>query len=103
MIRRAPRTTLFPYTTLFRSLDTLGFQAERTENCAKVSAVGAGMTGVPGVASRIVQALTEAEVQILQSADSHTTIWVLVHENDLKVAVNALHEVFELSNKKSPV
>ncbi|HLR40567.1 MAG TPA: aspartate kinase [Virgibacillus sp.] len=84
-------------------LDTLGFQAELTENCAKVSAVGAGMTGVPGVASRIVQALTEAEVQILQSADSHTTIWVLVHENDLKVAVNALHEVFELSNKKSPV
>lgn len=82
-------------------LDTLGFQAEITENCAKVSAVGAGMTGVPGVASRIVQALTESEVQILQSADSHTTIWVLIHEKDLKVAVNALHEVFELSNTKS--
>ncbi|HLR66192.1 aspartate kinase [Virgibacillus alimentarius] len=84
-------------------LDTLGFQAEVTENCAKVSAVGAGMTGVPGVASRIVQALTEANVQILQSADSHTTIWVLVHEKDLKKAVNALHEVFELSNSKSLV
>lgn len=78
-------------------LETLGFHPEITENCAKVSAVGAGMTGVPGVASRIVQSLTNAGVQILQSADSHTTIWVLIHENDLNAAVNALHDVFELS------
>ncbi|HEX6593951.1 MAG TPA: aspartate kinase [Bacillota bacterium] len=79
-------------------LETLGFQPDVTEKCAKVSAVGAGMTGVPGVASRIVGALTNAGVQILQSADSHTTIWVLVQEKDLKTAVNALHDVFELSN-----
>ncbi|WP_164668944.1 aspartate kinase [Virgibacillus doumboii] len=79
-------------------LETLGFHPEITENCAKVSAVGAGMTGVPGVASRIVQSLTNAGVQILQSADSHTTIWVLIHEKDLRTAVNALHDVFELSN-----
>ncbi|HLS60209.1 MAG TPA: aspartate kinase [Virgibacillus sp.] len=78
-------------------LETLGFQPEITENCAKVSAVGAGMTGVPGVASRIVQALTDAEVNILQSADSHTTIWVLIKEEDIKKAVNALHDAFELS------
>jgi aspartate kinase len=81
-----------------RILETLGFQPETTANCAKVSAVGAGMTGVPGVASKIVQSLTDSNVQILQSADSHTTIWVLVHNKDLKVAVNALHEVFELGN-----
>ncbi|MFD2759895.1 aspartate kinase [Lentibacillus juripiscarius] len=79
-------------------LETLGFYPEITENCAKVSAVGAGMTGVPGVASRIVQSLTNAGVQILQSADSHTTIWVLIHEQDLKTAVNALHDVFELNH-----
>ncbi|RYG73828.1 aspartate kinase [Lentibacillus lipolyticus] len=79
-------------------LETLGFHPELTRNCAKVSAVGAGMTGVPGVASRIVQSLTNAGVQILQSADSHTTIWVLIHEQDLKTAVNALHDVFELNH-----
>lgn len=78
-------------------LETLGFQPEITEKCAKVSAVGAGMTGVPGVASKIVQALTNQNVQILQSADSHTTIWVLIHEKDLATAVNALHDAFELS------
>lgn len=82
-------------------LETLGYHLEITKNCAKVSAVGAGMTGIPGVASRIVQALTNKDVQILQSADSHTTIWVLVKEKDLKTAVNALHEEFNLSNKKT--
>ncbi|WP_174613346.1 aspartate kinase [Virgibacillus ihumii] len=86
-------------------LETLGFQPEITEKCAKVSAVGAGMTGVPGVASRIVQSLTNAGVQILQSADSHTTIWVLINEKDLSAAVNALHDVFQLSgvNDEYPI
>ncbi|GAA0445073.1 aspartate kinase [Lentibacillus halophilus] len=79
-------------------LETMGFYPEITKNCAKVSAVGAGMTGVPGVASKIVQSLTDAGVQILQSADSHTTIWVLIHEQHLKTAVNALHDVFELNH-----
>lgn len=74
-----------------------GFTVHVTENCAKVSAVGAGMTGIPGVAAKIATALVESGVQILQSADSHTTIWVLIHEKHLKTAVNALHEVFELN------
>lgn len=78
-------------------LETLGFIPEINENCAKVSAVGAGMTGVPGVASRIVQALTDKGIQILQSADSHTTIWVLIKETDVKLAVNALHDAFALN------
>lgn len=78
-------------------LETLGFVPESKENCAKVSAVGAGMSGVPGVASKIVQALTKQGVEILQAADSHTTIWVLVKEKDLIKAVNALHDAFELS------
>src|SRR5699024_2295528 len=57
------------------------YQVETTKDCAKVSAVGAGMTGIPGVAARIVQSLTQAKVDILQAADSHTTIWVLVKGN----------------------
>ncbi len=65
-------------------------------HCAKVSLVGAGMTGVPGVTAKIVQTLAEAGIQILQSADSHTTIWVLIRHDDLVPAINALHEIFEL-------
>ncbi|EAC4532088.1 aspartate kinase [Listeria monocytogenes] len=67
--------------------------------CAKVSIVGAGITGVPGVTAKIVSALSEKNIPILQSADSHTTIWVLVREEDLISAVNALHDVFCLEIK----
>ncbi|EDO1367363.1 aspartate kinase [Listeria monocytogenes] len=67
--------------------------------CAKVSIVGAGITGVPGVTAKIVGALSEKNIPILQSADSHTTFWVLVREEDLISAVNALHDVFCLEIK----
>lgn len=77
-------------------LKEMGLQPEVLTNCAKVSAVGAGMTGVPGVTSKIVEALTNKNIPILQSADSHTTIWVLVRGEDMATAVNALHETFQL-------
>ncbi|SDG99694.1 aspartate kinase [Alteribacillus persepolensis] len=73
-----------------------GYEPECLSSCAKVSAVGAGMTGVPGVASKIVAALAKENIQIFQSADSHTTIWVLVKEEDMEKAVLALHAMFQL-------
>ena len=81
-------------------LKQLGYDPAVTEHCAKVSIVGAGMAGIPGVTAKIVTALAEKGIQILQSADSHTTIWVLVKEADLVEAVNALHSAFELSKEK---
>ncbi|ENQ3106588.1 aspartate kinase [Bacillus cereus] len=81
-------------------LHKLGYDPIVTEHCAKVSIVGAGIAGVPGVTAKIVTALAENGVQILQSADSHTTIWVLVKEEKLVDAVNALHRAFELSKEK---
>ncbi|MFA9558028.1 aspartate kinase [Evansella sp. AB-rgal1] len=74
----------------------LNLEPKVLKHCAKVSAVGAGMTGVPGVTSRIVEALTSKNIPILQSADSHTTIWVLVRGEDMINAVNALHSIFQL-------
>lgn len=79
-----------------RTLKHLGYAPEVTAGCAKVSAVGAGMAGVPGVASIIVHALTEKGIRILQSADSHNTIWVLIAQKNLAEAVNALHRAFHL-------
>lgn len=80
-------------------LEAAGLQTSVREACAKVSIVGAGITGVPGVTAKIVSALSEKNIPILQSADSHTTIWVLVREEDLISAVNALHDVFCLEIK----
>ncbi|MBM7603268.1 aspartate kinase [Metabacillus crassostreae] len=78
-------------------LQDLGYDPIVNRHCAKVSTVGAGIMGVPGVTAKIVTALSERGIQILQSADSHTTIWVLVKEEDMIKSVNALHEAFNLS------
>jgi aspartate kinase len=80
-------------------LTKLGHTPTVEQHCAKVSVVGAGMAGVPGITAKIVTALSEKEIRILQSADSHTTIWVLVQQNDLVKAVNALHDAFQLEKE----
>lgn len=75
-------------------LQQMQYEPIVTRNCAKISAIGAGMAGVPGVMAHIVEALSTNDIQILQSADSHTTIWVLVAEKDMEKAVKALHQKF---------
>ncbi len=77
-------------------LDTLGYPARLVRGCAKVSIIGGGMAGVPGVMARIVEALTSSDIPILQSADSHTTIWVLVQGGHMEASVRALHDQFQL-------
>ncbi|KKC46711.1 MULTISPECIES: aspartate kinase [Paenibacillus] len=77
-------------------LQGLGFEPQTVNGCAKVSVIGGGMNGVPGVMARIVEALTEQGIPILQSADSNTTIWVLVREEHMGNALRALHAKFEL-------
>ena len=54
------------------------------------------MTGVPGVMARIIRALKNKGVKILQTADSLTTIACLIDEAHLSEAVSALHEEFNL-------
>ncbi|MGN8644944.1 aspartate kinase [Gracilibacillus sp. HCP3S3_G5_1] len=77
-------------------LESLQIKPTITKDCAKISLVGAGMSGVPGVTSKIVQTLTNKKIPILQSADSHRTIWVLIQNVHLETALNALHEAFQL-------
>lgn len=79
-----------------RVLDGLGLDPQILSGCAKVSVIGGGINGVPGIMARIVEALTEQKIQILQSADSNTTIWVLVNKEDMVQALRALHAKFEL-------
>ena len=80
-------------------LNELGHDPVVERHCAKVSVVGAGIAGVPGVTSKIVTALSDHGIRILQSADSHTTIWVLVKQEDLVKSVNALHDAFQLEEE----
>ncbi len=80
------------------SLQDLPHDVTWTDQCAKVAVVGGGMSGVPGIAAKIVTALEQQGIHVLQSADSHTTIWVLVSSPQLRNAVNVLHDSFLTDN-----
>lgn len=77
-------------------LENMGYGPSVTPSCAKVSAVGAGMAGVPGVMASIIEALAAQNIKILQTADSHSTIWCLVSQDEMKKAIKALHNHFSL-------
>ncbi len=71
---------------------SLGFRRD----CAKISIVGAGMRGTPGVMFAVVRALVDAGVPIIHSTDSNITISILVPGADAPTAETALHKHFEL-------
>lgn len=77
-----------------RTLRALGYEPRLQPGCAKVSVIGGGIHGVPGIMAHIVEALTREDIPILQSADSNATIWVLVLGQDMIKAVRALHRTF---------
>lgn len=77
-------------------LDELGVAHNLRRGCAKVSVVGSGMRGRPGVMATVVEGLARAGVEILQTADSHVTISCLVEGSQLQTAVQALHDAFGL-------
>ncbi len=66
------------------------------DNISKVSIVGAGMQSNPGVASKMFEALAEANVNIQMISTSEIKISVLVKLSDEDKAVNEIHDAFEL-------
>ena len=80
-------------------LSNLNLALRVRPNCAKLSIVGAGMRGTPGVMYRIVRAVTQAGVEIIHSTDSNITVSVLVPEDDTARAEQALHDFFRLGRE----
>lgn len=64
------------------------------EDVAKVSIVGAGMLGNPGIASRMFGALSKAGINIDVISTSEISISCLIKGTQLKEAVNAIHAEF---------
>lgn len=64
------------------------------EDVAKVSIVGAGMLGSPGIAARMFGALAGANVNIDIISTSEISISCLVKGSQLTEAVNAIHDEF---------
>ena len=64
------------------------------EDVAKVSIVGAGMLGNPGIAARMFGALSAAEVNIDVICTSEISISCLIKGSQLEKAVNSIHAEF---------
>lgn len=77
-------------------LQRLAVQYYIRPGCCKISVVGVGMRGVPGIMATLCRALHEAKVEILQTSDSHMTVSCLVDEQQLAAAVISLHNHFQL-------
>ena len=88
-----------PAQTVEQALEIIraeGYEAAVRPSLGKVTLVGSGMHGVPGVMARVAECLMQADIDILQIADSHATISLLVDESDLMEAARTLHRAFGL-------
>ncbi|HZU16078.1 MAG TPA: aspartate kinase [Candidatus Dormibacteraeota bacterium] len=63
---------------------------------AKVSLVGTGMLGTPGIAARMFRTLAEAGINIEMISTSEIRITCIVDRGRAEEAVRALHAAFEL-------
>ena len=64
------------------------------DNMAKVSIVGAGMLGTPGVAARMFGALGRVGVNILIVSTSEISVSCLINRDDVAKAIQAIHKEF---------
>lgn len=76
--------------------DKLNLKYTLIDGCSTIALVGAGMKGIPGVMAKIYKTLSDSNIEVLQTADSHMTIWCLIHTENLEKAINALHKAFKL-------
>ena len=75
--------------------DVLTFKNVSADNSiTKVSIVGAGMETHPGVASKMFEALADANINIQNISTSEIKISVLIDEKDADRAVIAVHDKF---------
>ena len=70
------------------------------DKIAKISVVGAGMIGRPGIAAKMFRTLAKLGINIKMIATSEVKISCLVDESKAKEAVEALHTAFGLDSEE---
>jgi aspartate kinase len=86
---------------LQQALPTLGYgEVLLDPDIAKVSVVGAGMIGQPGVAARMFDALAQNQINIQMITTSEIKISCVVAQQDGVVALQAIHKAFGLAGSK---
>ncbi len=66
------------------------------ESIAKISIVGSGMVGTPGIASQMFKALAEAKINIHTIATSEIRVSCVVDRDQGVAALQAVHQAFNL-------
>jgi len=75
----------------------IGFESlQYDDQIGKVSLIGAGMRSHPGVSATFFASLADAGVNIEMISTSEIRVSVVVREDDVSPAVNAVHEAFDL-------
>ena len=76
---------------------SLGFSfADFEVGLAKVSIIGSGMASNPGVAARMFTRLSEEHIPVKMVSTSEIKVSVIVPQDDMVRAANALHDEFHL-------
>ena len=82
---------------ILEAAEMLDFERiEQSTDVSKVSIVGAGMVNNPGVASKMFEALYDANINIHMISTSEIKISVLIDEKDAEKAVIAIHDKFNI-------
>lgn len=68
------------------------------DTVAKISIIGAGMTSNPGVAAKMFEAMSGANINIKMIATSEIRITVLIDEVDTNRAMRVVHDAFALAD-----
>lgn len=91
-------------TVLKEAQPRLGYSSiYHEEELAKVSIVGSGMVSNPGVAAQMFQVLAENDIRIKMVSTSEIKVSVVIDEDDMILAVEMLHQAFELSEEEATV
>ena len=75
-------------------LKNLGLKFKINTNCSMISIISERMRGVYGIMASIIKTLKQNNIELLQTSDSHTTVWCLVKSSDIPKALNSLHSTF---------
>ncbi|OCS93073.1 aspartate kinase [Caryophanon latum] len=87
---------------LEHSKASLGFTfADFEVGLAKISVAGSGMMLNPGVAARIFDRLRKEEIEVKMVSTSEIKVSVIVPQDDMVRAANALHEEFNLTTLRA--
>ena len=79
-------------------INEIGFRDVAIDNAiAKVSIVGSGMFGTPGIAAKLFKALAQAQINIQMIATSEIKVSCVVAEDDGIKALKVIHETFGLA------